>query len=48
MELAIEHRDASLLEILHDPQFRSLYGDPPWNAFINKLGLPKDHDFNLD
>lgn len=48
LELAYDNRDASLLEILNYPEFKSLYGDPRWNAFINKLGLPKDHGFHMD
>ncbi|WP_394336285.1 hypothetical protein [Arenibacter echinorum] len=48
LELALDNRDASLLEILNESQFKSLFGDPPWNPFSNKVGLPKDHDFNLD
>jgi len=48
LELAFDNRDSSLLEILNYPELKSLYGDPRWNAFINKLGLPKDHGFHLD
>ena len=28
LELALDNRDGSLLEILYEPQFKSLYGDP--------------------
>ncbi|RIA09018.1 tetratricopeptide repeat protein [Flavobacteriaceae bacterium MAR_2010_72] len=48
LELAYDHKDASLLEILNYPEMESLWGDPRWNKFINKLGLPKDHGFHLD
>jgi len=48
LELAFDNKDYSLLEILNYPEFKSLYGDPRWNAFINKLGLPKDHGFHMD
>jgi tetratricopeptide (TPR) repeat protein len=48
LELALENKDGSLLEILNYPEFKSLYGDPRWNTFINKLGLPKDHGFHMD
>jgi hypothetical protein len=48
LELAYENKDVSLLEILNYPEFESLWGDPRWNAFIDKLGLPDDHGFHLD
>jgi tetratricopeptide (TPR) repeat protein len=48
LELAYDNKDASLLEILNYPEMENLWGDPRWNAFINKLGLPKDHGFHLD
>ncbi|RXJ52488.1 TPR end-of-group domain-containing protein [Gelidibacter gilvus] len=48
LELAFDNRDASLLEILNYPSMKNLWGDPRWNTFINKLGLPKDHGFHMD
>jgi tetratricopeptide (TPR) repeat protein len=48
LELAYDHKDASLLEILNYPEMESLWGDPRWNKYINKLGLPKDHGFHRD
>lgn len=48
LDLAYDNRDGALLEILNYTEFENLWGDPRWNAFINKLGLPKDHSFHLD
>jgi TolB-like protein len=48
LELAFENKDISLLEILNYPEMENLWGDPRWNRFINKLGLPKDHGFHMD
>ena len=48
LDLAYENKDASTLEILNYPEMENLWGDPRWNAFINKLGLPKDHGFHMD
>jgi len=48
MEVAYANKDAVLLEILNYSEMKNLWGDPRWNAFINKLGLPKDHGFHLD
>ena len=48
LELAFKNKDASLLEILNYPEMKNLWGDPRWNKFINKLGLPEDHGFHLD
>jgi len=48
LDKAYENRDGSLLEILNYPEFENLWGDPRWNAFIDKLGLPKDHGFHRD
>jgi adenylate cyclase len=45
---ALEIKDPVLLEALAYPSFKTLYGDPRWNAFINKLGLPEDHGYHLD
>ena len=48
LDLAFDNKDASILELLSYPSFKNLWGDPRWNAFINKLGLPDDHSFHLD
>ncbi len=48
LELAYDLKDPSLQEILNFPEFKNLHGDPRWNAFINKLGLPKDHGYYMD
>jgi adenylate cyclase len=48
LEISYDIRDQSLLEILNYPEFENLWGDPRWNTFINKLGLPEDHGFHLD
>jgi tetratricopeptide (TPR) repeat protein len=48
LDLAFENKDGSLLEILNYPEMENLWGDPRWNKFINKLGLPKDHGFHMD
>ncbi len=48
LELAYDNKDASVLEILNYPEMENLWGDPRWNKFINKLGLPKDHGFHRD
>ena len=48
LELAYDNKDGTLFEHLNFPEFENLWGDPRWNAFINKLGLPKDHGFHLD
>jgi len=48
LELAYENKDGSLFEILNSPSFENLWGDPRWNKFINKLGLPEEHGFHLD
>lgn len=48
LDLALENKDITLLEILNFPSMQNLWGDPRWNAFINKLGLPDDHGFHLD
>lgn len=48
LDIALEHKDASLLEILSYPQMQNLWGDPRWNKFIKKLKLPNDHGFHLD
>lgn len=48
LNLALENKDVSLLEILNYPEIKILWGDPRWNKFINKLGLPEDHGFHRD
>ena len=48
LNLAYENRDGSTLEILNYPEMENLWGDPRWNAFIDKLGLPKGHGFHRD
>jgi len=48
LELAYENKDGSLFEYLNSPSFENLWGDPRWNKFINKLGLPEEHGFHLD
>ncbi|MGM5468732.1 hypothetical protein ACS386_00500 [Flavobacteriaceae bacterium LMO-SS05] len=48
LDLAYEQRDVSILEILNYSEMENLWGDPRWNAFINKLGLPEDHGFHRD
>ncbi|MFC4720814.1 adenylate/guanylate cyclase domain-containing protein [Geojedonia litorea] len=48
LDIAFENKDVVLLEILNYPEMNNLWGDPRWNAFINKLGLPKEHGFHLD
>jgi adenylate cyclase len=48
LEISYDNRDQSLFEILNYPEFENLWGDPRWNTFINKLGLPEDHGFHLD
>lgn len=48
LNLAYENRDGSTLENLNGPEMENLWGDPRWNKFINKLGLPKDHGFHMD
>jgi serine/threonine protein kinase/tetratricopeptide (TPR) repeat protein len=36
---AYAKRDGSLIEVKAIPRFRSLYGDPRWEAFMRKMGL---------
>ncbi|MGM5469851.1 adenylate/guanylate cyclase domain-containing protein [Flavobacteriaceae bacterium LMO-SS05] len=48
LETSYENKDVVLLEILNYPEMKSLWGDPRWNTFINKLNLPKDHGFHRD
>lgn len=48
LELALENRDSAIQQILNYPSMKNLWGDPRWNKFINKLGLPDDHGFHLD
>ena len=39
LERAYVERDAGLSELLSSPRFRTLRGDPRWDAFLRKLGL---------
>ena len=48
LDEAYKVKDPSLFNLLSYPAFKNLWGDPRWNAFINKLGLPDDHGFHLD
>ena len=48
LDLAYNNRDGSLMEILAYPEMDKLWGDPRWNDFIDKLGLPEDHGFHRD
>jgi len=48
LDKAYENRDGSTLEILSYPEMEHLWGDPRWNAFLDKLGLPKVHGFHRD
>ena len=48
LELAYDVKDPTLQEILNFSEFKNLHGDPRWNAFINKLPLPKDHGYHTD
>ena len=48
LDRAYENRDSSILEILNYPEMENLWGDPRWNAFLDKLNLPKDHGFHRD
>lgn len=48
LELCYDKQDSALHEVLNYPAFKSLYKDPRWNAFINKLELPKNHGFHLE
>ena len=48
LELAYDLKDPTLQETLNFAEFKNLHGDPRWNTFINKLGLPKDHGYYMD
>jgi len=48
LEQSYDVKDPSLFSLLNTPAFKNLHGDPRWNKFINKLGLPDDHGFHLD
>jgi adenylate cyclase len=45
---ALEIKDPVLIEALSYPAFKTMYSDPRWKLFINKLGLPDDHGFHLN
>jgi adenylate cyclase len=40
LEQAYENRDSGLALILFNPMLANLYGDPRWNLFLDKMGLP--------
>ncbi len=46
LELALENKDASLMEILNYPEFKIMHDDERWNAFIEKLNLPSNEGFS--
>jgi adenylate cyclase len=48
LEQSYDVKDPSLFSLLNTPAFKNLHGDPRWNVFINKLGLPEDHGYHLD
>ena len=39
LERAYAQRDGGLLDLKTSPYFRSLHGDPRWNAFLKKMGF---------
>ena len=45
---ALEIKDPVLMEILTYPSFKPMHSDPRWKAFINKIGLPKDHGYPME
>lgn len=48
LEKAFEAKDPVLVEALTYPSFKPMYSDPRWEAFIEKIGLPKDHGYPLN
>jgi TolB-like protein len=40
LELAYDNRDGGLPFVLHSPRFVDLRGDPRWEPFLDKIGLP--------
>lgn len=43
LEKALVIKDPTLVEALYFPDFRSLYKDPRWKDYINRIGLPEGH-----
>lgn len=43
LDIAYDQQDPDLTEAVNYNAFATLYKDARWNAFIAKLGLPKDH-----
>ena len=43
LDIAYKDQDPDLTEAINYHSFESLYKDPRWDAFIDKLSLPKDH-----
>jgi TolB-like protein/cytochrome c-type biogenesis protein CcmH/NrfG len=41
LERAYVERRSGLVEIKHEPCFRSLHADPRWSAFLRKMGFPE-------
>jgi hypothetical protein len=39
LERAYAQRDGGLLDLKTGPYFRTLHGDPRWNAFLKKMGF---------
>jgi len=39
LDKAVEYRDAGLSEIVLDPDFAGLRGDPRWPAFLRRIGM---------
>ena len=48
LDRALEIKDPTLMEILTYPSFKPMHSDPRWKAFINKIGLPKDHGYPME
>jgi len=43
LDMAYQKPDSELIDILNYPEFKTLYDDPRWDAFITKMDLPTDH-----
>lgn len=48
LEKALAIKDPTLIEGLYYTEFRSLYSDPRWKNFINRIGLPDGHGVPLE